>query len=271
MGFLRRFPVLVLGLVLTLAVLPLCGTPLVAQDDEPTVDELIEKNLEARGGREALENVESARITGTMSMAGMEAPFVYEWKAPDKVRIEFTLQGMTGVQAYDGETGWMLMPFMGKTEPEKMSPEDASMIKEDADFRGPLFDPESKGWTVEYGGETEVEGTPTYELELTKESGESTTLYLDKEYYLEIKQENTRTVRGQEVQTETAIGDYKEVGGLLLPHSHDMTNSMAPDGQGQTMSFEQVELNVDIPDERFAMPEGEAGGESENGGQEDGR
>lgn len=261
-----------LALIPVLVALPLCGTPLAAQDGEPTAEELIEKNLEAKGGREALESVESARITGTMNMGGMEAPFVYQWKAPDKVRIEFTLQGMTGVQAYDGETGWMLMPFMGKTEPEKMSTEDAAMIKEDADFRGPLFDPESKGWSVEYAGEVEVEGTPAYRLDLTKESGESTTLFLDKEYYLEIKQENQRTVRGQEVETETAIGDYKEVGGLLLPHSHDMKNSMAPEGQGsQSMTFDQVELNVDIPDERFAMPESEGAGETEDGGEEDGR
>ena len=244
--------------------------PLAAQEEAaaPTVEELIEKNLDAKGGREALAAVQTARMTGKMSMGGMEAPFVYEWKAPDKVRMEFTIQGMTGIQAYDGETGWMVMPFMGKTDPEKMASEDTAMIKDDADFRGPLFEPESKGYTVAYVGEEEVEGTPTYKLELTRDTGEVSHMYLDQEYYLEIKQDAQRTIRGQEVESETAIGDYKEVGGLLLAHSLDITTSMAPGG-GQTLTFETVELNPEIPDERFEMPApapAEEGGEGEERG-----
>jgi outer membrane lipoprotein-sorting protein len=259
----RAFDAGVLVLVLTAFLAP----PLAAQDAAPTAEELIEKNLEAKGGREALAATQTARVNGKMSMGGMEAPFVYEWKAPDKLRIEFTIQGMTGIQAYDGETGWMVMPFMGKTDPEKMSPEDTAMLKDDADFRGPLFDPESKGYTVAYVGEEDVEGTPTYKLELTKETGEVSHLYLDQEYFLEIKQDSKRTVRGQEVESETAIGDYKEVGGLMMAHSHDVTTSMAPGG-GQTMTFESIELNPEIPDERFAMPAPAppADGEGEGGG-----
>ena len=259
----RAFDTGVLVLVLTAFLAP----SLAAQDAAPTAEELIEKNLEAKGGREALAATRTARVNGKMSMGGMEAPFVYEWKAPDKLRIEFTIQGMTGIQAYDGDTGWMVMPFMGKTDPEKMSPEDTAMLKDDADFRGPLFDPESKGYTVAYVGEEDVEGTPTYKLELTKENGEVAHLYLDQEYFLEIKQDSKRTVRGQEVESETAIGDYKEVGDLMMAHSHDVTTSMAPGGS-QTMTFESIELNPEIPDERFAMPAPAppADGEGEGGG-----
>jgi outer membrane lipoprotein-sorting protein len=253
------------SLATALALILAFAVPALAQEGEPTAESLIEKNLEAKGGREALEGVQSARITGTMGMGGaMEAPFLYEWKAPNKVRIEFTIQGMTGTQAYDGETGWMVMPFMGKTDPEKMSPEDADQIKDEADFRGPLFDPESKGYTVEYMGEEDVEGTPAYKLKLSKENGDVSTIYLDKEYLLEIKQEDARTIRGQQMESETTIGDYKEVDGILLPYSREIRSSMMPEGQGgQTMVFEKVELNVDIPDERFEMPEPAPAEESE--------
>jgi outer membrane lipoprotein-sorting protein len=161
------------------------------------------------------------------------------------------------------------MPFMGKTDPEKMSPEDTEQIKDDADFRGPLYNPESKGYAVEYAGEEEVEGTPAYKLTLTKENGDVSTVFLDKEYLLEIKQEDNRTIRGQKMEMETSIGDYKEVAGLLLAHSREMRNSAMPEGQnGQTMVFEKVELNVEIPDERFEMPEAPAAeeGQPEEGG-----
>lgn len=261
---------------LALILLPGLAAPAPAQDAAqdsaaPTVEELIAKNLEAKGGRETLAGVQSARVTGKMNMAGMEAPFVYQWKAPDRIRIEFTIQGMTGIQAFDGESGWTVMPFMGKTDPEKMSAEDVAQLGDDADFRGQLFDPEAKGYTVEYAGEEEVEGTPTYKLRLTKEDGGVSHLYLDQEYFLEIKQDSKRTLRGQEVETQTAVGDYKEVSGMLVPHSHDITSSLAP-GQSQTLIFEVVELNVEIPEERFTMPEPPAvEGAEEEGGSGGGR
>lgn len=263
------------ALVLALVALPLWGAPLAAQDQAPTVAELIEKNLEAKGGREAMESLESARLTGTMTMGAggqqMEAPISIEWKAPTKVRREFTLQGMTGIQAYDGETGWMLMPFMGKSEPEKMSAEDEAMIKEDADLRGQLFNPEDKGLTVEYGGEEEIEGTPTHKVTVTGEDGEVTHYFLDQEYFLEIHSRAERTIRGQEMTIDTTISGYKPVGDLVLAHSLDQEISTGQGGAGSgfSLTIESVELNPEVPEERFAMPEVE--GESENGGQEDGR
>ena len=248
--------------------LVLAASPLAAQ--EPTVEELIAANLEAKGGEEAWEEIETARIEGTMSFGPQEAPFVYYWKTPNRVRIEFTVQGMTGIQAYDGESGWSYMPFMGKTEAEKMAPEDAAQIKNDADFRGPLVDPEEKGYEITYAGEDEVEGTPAYKLKVVNEDGDVSWLYLDKEYKVEIQRVDERTIRGQEVEMTTSIGDYKEVAGILMPHSHDIASSMAPEGQSQTMIFNEVELNPEISDDLFEMPEGApegmgpaAGGEGE--------
>ena len=97
-----------------------------------TVDEIIQQNLDAKGGEEAWLAIKSAKITGTMRMGGgaagaMEMPFTVEFKKPHKIRLEFTMQGMTAIQAFDGETGWAILPFLGKTEPEEMA-EDLSLI-----------------------------------------------------------------------------------------------------------------------------------------------
>jgi outer membrane lipoprotein-sorting protein len=250
-----------LGLVLSLALLALGAAPSAAQDSEaaaePTVEGLIEKNLEAKGGREKLEAVESARLTGTMNMGGMEAPFVLEWKDPDKTRMEITIQGMTLIQAYDGETAWMLNPFMGQAAPEKMSEEDTDAFKDQADFHGPLLNPGEKGYEIEYAGEEDVEGTPTYKLKVVKPSGEETYLFLDQDYYLEIKSTSKRTSRGQEIQIETAIGDYKEVEGLMMAHSLDaiQAGGQGGPGAGFNMTIAETVLNPEIADDRFEMPE----------------
>src|SRR5690242_19104870 len=105
--------------VATLALVALCALSLSAA--ELTVDDVINKNIEAKGGITKLRAMNSCRFTGKMAMGGMEAPFTMTKSRPEKMRVEFTIQGMTGIQAYYGTTGWMVMPFMGKKDPEAMT------------------------------------------------------------------------------------------------------------------------------------------------------
>lgn len=225
-----------------------------------TVDEIVQKNLEAKGGEQAWKDLQSARMTGTMQMGAqgqtMEAPFQIEWQRPDKVRLEFTMQGMTAIQAFDGETGWAIMPFMGKTEPEEMAEDQLKDMKDQAEFDGMLVDWKEKGHQVEYLGEEEVDGTPAYKLRVTKANGDVVDLYLDKDYYVEFKSETTREIQGNEMQISTVMGDYKEVGGLMFAHS--MEASMGGGPAMQVITIDNVELGVDFPDDYFAMPEVEA-------------
>jgi len=219
-----------------------------------TADELIEKNIKARGGMEKLKSVKSIRMTGKMMMGqGMEAPLVMEVKRPGMTRLEFTLQGMTGVQAYDGKEGWMLMPFMGKKDPEPMSADDLKEAEEQADMDGPLVDYKSKGHQVELLGKEKVEGSDAWKLKVTMKNGDIAYLYLDGEYFLQIKSETKRKIQGNEVEVEGSIGDYKEVEGLMLPHSMEAGLKGSP--QKQKIVIEKVELNVPMEDSRFKMPE----------------
>ena len=219
-----------------------------------TAYEIIEKNIAAKGGREKIKGMQTVRMTGTMAMGqGMEAPFTMEIKRPSKMRMEFTIQGMTGIQAYDGTTGWMVMPFMGKKEPERMSEDDLKNAKEQADFEGPLLDYKDKGHQVEYVGKVDVEGSPAHKLKLTEKSGDVSYIYLDADAFLEIKSESKRKVRGQELEFETSFGDYKEVGGMLFPHSLEIKAKGAP--AAQTLTFTKIEVNPEVADSRFAMPE----------------
>src|SRR3990172_1784821 len=84
-----------------------------------TVDQVIAKYHEAAGGLDQFKAVNSMRVTGRMTLGqGIEAPFTRLTQRPNKVRVDFTLQGLTGTQAYDGQTGWMFMPFMGQASAE---------------------------------------------------------------------------------------------------------------------------------------------------------
>lgn len=237
-------------ILLGLAVLALPGPQAWAQ----TVDELIAKNLEARGGLEKMKAVKTIRMTGKMTMGpGMEAPISLELKRPSSVRMEFTIQGNTGVQAYDGKTGWAINPFGGKQDPEPLSADDLKDIEEQSDMDGPLVDYKAKGHTVELVGKEKIEGSDAYKLKITLKSGDVRYQYLDVDSFLTIREESKRMVRGTEQEVESTVGDYKEVGGLLLPHS--IQNGAKGRPEKQNIVLETVELNPAIEDARFKMPE----------------
>ena len=220
-----------------------------------TVAEVIAKHVEAQGGMEKLKAVKTMRMTGKMMMGGgMEAPFTQMARRPKMTRVEFEFQGMKGIQAYDGKNGWMVMPFMGKKDPEVMPEDDTKMMDDQADMDGPLIDWKEKGHKVELLGKEQVEGADAYKLKVTKKDSTVVTYFIDAESYLTIKQEGKRKVRGTEMEGETILGDYKEVSGLMLPFTMESGAKGAP--QRQKIVIDKIELNADLPDSLFALPAG---------------
>jgi hypothetical protein len=220
---------------------------------EATLDEILATNIESRGGRKALKSIESLRIEGRMAMGpGMEAPITLEMQRPASMRMEFTFQGMTGIQAYDGETGWQIMPFQGSSEPEKMSEEEAKQAIDQADIDGPLVDYADKGHTVELLGIEEVDGTEAHKIKLVRKNGDESIMFLDTEYCLEIKSKSKTKVQGTEMEVEVSYGDYKEVSGVMIAHSITQVTQGGPGAM--SITFEKIEANVDMDADHFSMP-----------------
>lgn len=220
-----------------------------------TVDELLAKYYQAMGGLEKLKALNTMRVTGTFSAGpGVDAPFTMERKRPGKSRMEFTLQGMTGIRAFDGEKTWAVMPFMGKKDPEVGSDEENKNAQEDADFDGSLVDYKTKGHTVELVGKESVEGADAYKLKVTKKNGKIEYDYIDAETYLLVKHEAKVNRQGTELDGETTFSDYKDVDGYMQPFSMESGAKGMP--QKQKMTFTKIELNVPLDDSRFAVPAG---------------
>jgi len=217
-----------------------------------TADDIVAKHIQAMGGMEKIKAVQGVRLTGKMSAQGMEFPFTTEIVRPNKVRTEFTVQGMTGVQAFDGEKGWMLMPFMGKKDPEEMPSDQLQRMRDDADIDGVLVDYKDKGSKLELLGKEDLEGSPAYKMRLTKKNGDVLTLFLDAESHLLLKQISKIDMMGQEVEGETTFGNFKDVGGMMFPHSMDSKAAGQPGGMA--MTIDKVEINPTIDTTRFSMP-----------------
>ena len=219
-----------------------------------TLDEILARNFEAKGGLAKIRAVQSMRITAKMTIGpGMEAPAVIEQKRGEKVRIDVTFQGMTLTpMVLNGNAGWKLMPIQGNPNPEPLSPEEMKEALEQADMDGPLVDYKIKGHTVEYLGKEKVEGTDAYKVKVTLKTGDVRTIYIDTDSNLEIKIESKTMRRGAEVEGDPVLGDYKDVDGLIIPHSMDSGQKTAPGRQVITIS--KVEINPKLEDARFVMP-----------------
>src|SRR3979490_368801 len=100
----------------------LCVAMPVSAQATPTVDEIIARYVKTVGGVDRIAAAKTLRRTGKYTgSGGFEADVVQENKRPALVREEFTLQGMTAVNAFDGKTGWKIDPFAGKKDAEALS------------------------------------------------------------------------------------------------------------------------------------------------------
>ena len=219
-----------------------------------TADELLEKNVKAMGGKEKLLSVQSMRITGTMKMGPMDAPFTITKMRPANSRMDFTIQGMTGTQSYDGTTGWSVMPFAGIKDAQKMTADQVKDVRADADFDGPTFDYKAKGNKVELVGKEDVEGTPAYKLHVTTKDGKESNDYFDAETYLLIRSDGIRNIQGQDLEVVTTYGDYKTVEGITIAHSMENHVKGKESMGGQALNITKIDLNPKIDKGFFAMP-----------------
>lgn len=232
------------------AITGLCR-PLAAQ----TADSLVAKFIQASGGLDRMRGIQTLRRTGKyMGGGGFEAVVVQENKRPNSVREEFSIQGMTGVNAYDGHDGWKIEPWNGKKDPESLGEDEIHSILDDADFDGALIDYKAKGNRVEYQGIEQIEGSDAYKLKVTKPNGDVSFYYLDTEYYLPIRIDTQRMIRGAPQETETSLGDYKQVGGVYLPFSYESGPKGSTSADRGKINYDKIEANVPLDDQRFTRP-----------------
>ena len=195
------------------------STPIFAQGtNQPTVDELVAKNMEAKGGATALNSLQTLRSTGKffVQQGQIELGYLQTKKRPDEVRTEASLQGMTQIEAYDGKDGWKVSPFFGRKDPERMSADDVKALVEDTEIDGALADWKTKGSTVEYLGTEDVDGTPAHKLKVVRKNGDVSFVYLDPDHFLEIRIVTQRVRHGAHEEIETDLGDYKKPAAYLF-------------------------------------------------------
>ena len=211
-----------------------------------TADEIVAKNIAAKGGEAKLKSVQTLRQRGTITIQGQTAQLMSVAKRPNLSRQEINIMGTTITMAFDGSKAWMLNPMVGP-EPVEMPAEQAEMIKDQADIDGPLMDYKAKGSMVELVGLEDAGGKKAFRLRVTRKGLPPTEIFIDSTTYLDIKAVSTVPGSGT---MELVFGDYRSVDGMMVPFSVKSTAA------GMTVSelkLDQVEFNITLPPDSFKI------------------
>ncbi|HEY7111579.1 MAG TPA: sialidase [Thermoanaerobaculia bacterium] len=221
-----------------------------------TAEELAAKNIAARGGAARIDAIHSLRETGRLLFGFGDAQIPTEWglaqKSPGKMRSEITVQGLTQVQAWDGKDAWTIDPFQGRRDAQKDDEDEARDRARDADIGGPLNHWKEKGHTLEYLGMEDVDGTPAHKIRIHLKDGDTQYVFLDPDYFLEIRVQTVSHVRGTERISEADLGAYEQVAGVWFPFSIEAGPKGAP--RQVRITVERAEANVDVDDAIFRFP-----------------
>ncbi len=225
-------------------------TPLKAQAQN--AEQLVARNLEARGGVAKLRALQALRITARVLLptAGIEFPAVITMKRPDRLITESTIRGQKVIAAYDGEKGWLINPLMGGQAPQELGGTRLELLKRQIDVAGPLVDYKAKGTVVEVAGHDTLEGKSVTKLKVVPKDGLAEYLYVDDDTALEAKTLKPIKDGDQVTMLETRYSNYQPVDGVMLPYTVEQKAA----GQVLQFNIESVELSPAVDDTVFKMP-----------------
>jgi hypothetical protein len=232
-----------IGLVLLVVILPAKS---VAQD----VEKIIAKHLAVHGDLKKWEQVEALKITGKFTAFSEEKDFMCIKTKKGCYYSDLYLGQHKVLEAFDGEKGWTIDPWMDLTYARKLTDAEINAFYQKAEFFTPFYKYNEKGLKVEYKGKENLDGTDVFVLELTRKNGNVEKWFLDAKTYLELKCESQWVDFTMPIPCETFFDDFREVDGLKIPFYLERTFGQ----RNRMLIIEKVELNPKFDKSILEMP-----------------
>jgi outer membrane lipoprotein-sorting protein len=212
--------------------------------------DILEKMIEASGGRKLLSSIKDTTMTGTLDivMVGMSGSLNMYLKEPNMMRMDMEIMGMVMTQAYDGEVAWWINPQTGATE--EMPSDQVDDFMRQAYGNDILLNPDKHGITYTLKESENIEGKDYFVLEQKFPDGFTITMYLDSKTYLPYKTVSTVNQMGVEAEAETFLSDWRKVDGTMVSFS---VKILYDGEEAMSMTFTEVKYNTGIEDSFFKM------------------
>jgi hypothetical protein len=222
-----------------------------------SADQIVEKNVAARGGVDAWRKVQTMVWVGRVDSANAPAqdlPFVLALKRPNKTRFEITVYNQKAVRVFDGRDGWKLSPSStgsGQLRPYTM--DELKSARDEQVIDGMLIDREAKGVDVTLDGIDKIDGHDAYRLGVKLPSGVTRHVWIDAQTFLDVKYDRqARGPRGQPVTVEVSYSNYRNIDGLQIPLT--IESAAGESGNRDRLLIDKVSLNPPLDDAMFARP-----------------
>lgn len=207
---------------------------------QANVDEVINKVMDAQGGKEKLLTVKTVKMIGNIEFSGQKIPF--NLYAIDKTayRSEFTFSGLTGYTIITKDSGFNFSPFQGQTSPESMTAEDVKLSQDNLDQQGVLVNYKEKGYTVDLMENEDVDGVDALQLKVTITPNKTQYYFIDPSNYYIIRIKTVSVSNGQQQRYTNDFYDFrKTAAGVILPYTQD------------NITFDKIEVNVPVDEKLF--------------------
>ncbi len=214
------------------------------------VEEIISKHIEAHGGAEKWDAINTMEITAKFTAFSEENDW-YAIKTKNGCYYSDLHIGQHKVkEAFNGEWGWTIDPWHEFTFPRRLNKFEDNVFLQKADFFTPFYKYKEKGFEVEYLGEENVDGIDTYAIKLTRHDGKSETWYLNKTTYLEVKSTSDWVDFGMRTSAESFFDDFREVDGLIIPFFVERMFGQ----RDRMLVIDKVVFNKAVDKKMFEMP-----------------
>jgi hypothetical protein len=212
-----------------------------------TVDEVVNKHIDAIGGKDKLLALKTSVTEASMNMQGSDISIKLYQSHNIGQRVEIAAMGMTGYIITTPTEGWMYMPFQGQTKAEAMPAETIKEGSDLLDFQSPLLNYKEKGHQVELVGKEDVDGVECIKLKIKVKSGAEQTHFLDPATFYIIKTISKLKANGQEVEQAQTFSNYKKLeSGYVFPFSF---TGMGP---GE-ITVKKIDVNVAVDASLFKV------------------
>lgn len=208
--------------IILAAAISLTGTASFAQ----TVNDIINKNIEAMGGKDKLSKLLSVYEENTTSVMGNDLNSKVWVVNGQGMRAEVEVMGSTIITVMTKDTGWMVNPMTGNTDPQPIPMEQVKQSASRMDLRGQFLDYAANGYNATLVGKEQVDGKDNYKVKLSKTGEGDLLFYVDAATYYVNKMVTTTKANGADVTAEIAFADYKKTPeGYIFPYTTTISNA----------------------------------------------